>query len=80
MTTKIQSGLYKFIGKNSLGYRHGKTYKLKIKQANIAWMRGRRAGISPISIRRFERHPFWGFALCPYGSEQAFWDNWEQVK
>ena len=74
----------KFIGKNSLGYVHGNTYRLRV------WA-GRRPGVMsaltynlmqdyPITIERAIRSEYDGGGMCPYSSIETFLRNWSDVR
>jgi hypothetical protein len=55
---------YRFIGEDgSLGYRHGRIYRLVLAVPGHGW---------PIEIID-------GGQFCPYDSEEAFSRNWEPV-
>ena len=59
----------RFIGKNSLGYENGKTYKLVIGDKHS--LLNPKFSDCPIVIERVG-----GGGLCPYTSLETFMDNW----
>lgn len=59
-----------FIGKNSLGYKTGRTYTLEVLE--FSWFDKFRLGVS-LKIRRVRD----GAGDCPYTSMQSFLKNWK---
>lgn len=74
-----------FKGKNSLGYEHGKTYKLRV------WAGKKPGTLDALAFNLTIEHPiliarattefgYDGGGLCPYSSILTFLDNWTDIK
>lgn len=63
---------YRFIGKHSLGYEHGKVYDLVVRETT--WLERLLVGY-PRNWRVVIAHP----TFCPYTSWDSFYKNWEEV-
>lgn len=74
----ILNGRYTFIGQDSLGYVHGKTYYLTFHPW-LEDLRGWSHGTARFAIKRIHiKNIFFGNGFCPYQTETAFWQNWRK--
>ena len=74
---------YRFIGRDSLGYKHGRIYDIRVMQpADWYHPLTKVAGNSPLAIVRIRPwfiELFFGNGYCPYQTVEAFVANWQVI-